>query len=123
MASSRLTMAHGAVAAPLCMMARWKRSLDRADSKCSETETAPALSPNKVMRFGSDQKRKFVIYGKYLNFKDFCFSSYLLQNVGYYLEPNAMPYFDQTIPRSQVHRAFQDIGTPSLPHDTESKQR
>lgn len=57
-ASSRLTMAHGAVAAPLCMMARWKRSRDSAESKCSETETAPALSPNRVMRFGSKQWKR-----------------------------------------------------------------
>lgn len=66
-ASSRLTVAHGAVAAPLCIIALWNKSLDNGDNKCNETETAPALSPNNVIRAGSGIKCKTISLNKNIN--------------------------------------------------------
>lgn len=57
LASSRVIIAHGAVGEPLSRMALWNKSLDKGDKRCKETETAPALSPNKVTRAGSPPKR------------------------------------------------------------------
>lgn len=45
--------AHGAVALPLCTIALWKYGALFALSKCMETAAPPALSPNRVTRFGS----------------------------------------------------------------------
>lgn len=55
-ASFRSTMAHGVVGEPLCSMALWNKSRDIGDSKCNETDTAPALSPNNVTRLASPPK-------------------------------------------------------------------
>lgn len=93
-ASSRLTIAHGVVDDPLCMMARWKRSRDSAESKWCDTETAPALSPNNVIRLGSANKtcnkKKNFKYNFRLNVEQVIkqiIGTHHHQNIQYYLWP------------------------------------